>query len=199
MTVSDEQFKRWLGHVQHDYGDRVLNVREEGRSRLNCLYIGRAMRTESPDVGRFGNPFYETQHGRFGAIKQYVKWLQSLPEQERSALLGEVREALLAGKKLLCWCSSPDKLAACHGHVLAGWALALPAPERERSEPAKQPVEEPAKQSLEASPSLEQRLEEESEWLEDEPLEPPAGQADPAPETAQAAGRPGPRFARSGR
>lgn len=121
MTISNTQFIRWVGAVQADNASCVQNARQHGRRNPNQLYVGRAMRSESPEVGRFGNPFYENKEGRIGAVRKYVTYLQALPERERLILLLDVRAALDEGKFLVCWCA-PD---LCHAHVLAGWARAL--------------------------------------------------------------------------
>lgn len=121
MSVSDTDFYRWLGRVQHDNADLVLNVREVGIEAPDTLYVGRRVRQAPHLPDTWGNPYPEWKHGRLKCIKLYAAYVARMPENERLAFLLPIREALDSGKKLLCWCA-PD---ACHAHVLAGWAKAL--------------------------------------------------------------------------
>ncbi len=84
-------------------------VVNKSRGAAYDVYIGR------PSC--WGNPFVIGRDGdRAAVIAQYERWIATQPHL--LARLGELR-----GKRLACFCAPQ----ACHGHVLARLADALPA------------------------------------------------------------------------
>ena len=79
------------------------------------VYIGRPGQGQE---GPWGNPFKISEHGgRIAVIEKYQHWLN---ERIRQGAVTETELAQLASRTLGCYCAPQ----ACHGHVLARYALA---------------------------------------------------------------------------
>lgn len=91
-------------------------VRHKDKARPGDFYVGRpTLWGNSRRLPKGGG----TAEDRRQAVLAYARELRGRSDAQRSLMVGQVRQILQRGSKLVCWCA--PKL--CHAQVLAAWAL----------------------------------------------------------------------------